>query len=67
MKHRHIAYNYEIELMRRDCPKDGVGEWLNNQAIILHYRETNQRWSIDKTRLQKHEDGTHTYFIRLTP
>jgi len=56
-------FHYEKECQRYDAPKDNVGEWLNAQAMETANSKSKLCWCVDKTRIEKQEDGTHIYHV----
>lgn len=60
-------FNYEMECKRYDGPKDGIGQWLNDQAVEIANRKLGGDWVVFETSLEPHEDGTHTYTVRMKP
>lgn len=67
MKTKYIdfQFNWENELMRRNCPKDNVGQWLEEQAKGSAYRSQGFIGEVYKTKMEELEDGNHIYHITL--
>jgi hypothetical protein len=59
------TFHFETECQRRDSPKEDVGAWLDSQALEQAKRETDSEWCVDRTRLEKQEDGTHFYTVTM--
>ena len=67
MRQRQIVFDYEMELLRKDCPNEDVGQWLEKQAQEINYKETGEAWHVTKTRLLMEEDGSHLFFVTMQP
>jgi hypothetical protein len=69
MKHAiyEKRFNYEMECRRFDAPEEDVGKWLEDQAVEVANRKTRGDWVVFRTKLEKQDDGLHTYTVLMKP
>lgn len=59
------TFHFETECQRRDAPKEDVGAWLESQSLEQAKVETGFEWRVDRTHLEKQDDGTHFYTVTM--
>lgn len=59
------TFHFETECQRRDAPKEDVGAWLKSQSLEQAKVETGFEWRVDRTHLEKQDDGTHFYTVTM--
>lgn len=59
-KQKYLFFDYEQQLLRNDCPKENVKEWLDNQAL----EQAGAGFEIKSSRFQTFQDKKY-YTIEL--
>jgi hypothetical protein len=59
------VFHYETECQRIDAPSDGMGEWLDEQAMTIAHDKTGHYYTVHRTHMEKLEDCTHIYQVIL--
>lgn len=59
------VFHYETECQRIDAPLDDVGQWLDEQAMVIAHNKTKHYYNVHRTHMEKLQDGTHIYQVIL--
>ena len=60
-------FNFDIEIQRNDVPSNGVGDFLDREAIELAFLDTGTRWKVGAYRLIVDKDEPRIYEVTLEP
>ena len=60
-------FHYEMECQRYDAPRDNMSKWLEDQAVEIANRKTRGDWVVYQTALERKEDETHVYTVKMKP
>ena len=60
-------FNFDIEIQRNDVPSNGVGDFLDREAIELAFLDTGTRWKVGAYRLIFDKDEPRIYEVTLEP
>ena len=60
-------FNFDIEIQRNDVPSNGVGDFLDREAIELAFLDTGTRWKVGAYRLIIDKDEPRIYEVTLEP